>query len=98
MSDLVSVETSDGICRITMNRPAVMNALNRELRRRRTQAHKTGNILPCKSFIIRILRVCSQVRTWINRRFSCRLCAIVILTFPANRTKKNLLRARSGLY
>jgi 2-(1,2-epoxy-1,2-dihydrophenyl)acetyl-CoA isomerase len=42
MSDLVIVETADGICRITLNRPAVMNALNRELRLALTAALRAG--------------------------------------------------------
>jgi 2-(1,2-epoxy-1,2-dihydrophenyl)acetyl-CoA isomerase len=48
MSDLVTVETSGGICRITLNRPAVMNALNRELRQALTAALRAG----CSSRVI----------------------------------------------
>lgn len=32
MAELVRVEVTEGVCRITMNRPEVMNALNREMR------------------------------------------------------------------
>jgi 2-(1,2-epoxy-1,2-dihydrophenyl)acetyl-CoA isomerase len=42
MSDLVTVETAGGICRITLNRPEVMNALNRPLRAELTAALKAG--------------------------------------------------------
>jgi 2-(1,2-epoxy-1,2-dihydrophenyl)acetyl-CoA isomerase len=42
MADLVKVETGGGICRITLNRPSVMNALNRELRRDLTVALRAG--------------------------------------------------------
>lgn len=38
MAELVQVETAGGICRITLNRPEVMNALNRALRRDLTAA------------------------------------------------------------
>jgi 2-(1,2-epoxy-1,2-dihydrophenyl)acetyl-CoA isomerase len=43
MSDLVKVEIEGGICRITLNRPEVMNALNRELRRELTAALVAGH-------------------------------------------------------
>jgi 2-(1,2-epoxy-1,2-dihydrophenyl)acetyl-CoA isomerase len=42
MSDLVAVENGAGICRVTLNRPAVMNALNRPLRRELTAALRAG--------------------------------------------------------
>jgi 2-(1,2-epoxy-1,2-dihydrophenyl)acetyl-CoA isomerase len=42
MSDLVTVETAGGICRITLNRPEVMNALNRPLRAELTAALQAG--------------------------------------------------------
>jgi 2-(1,2-epoxy-1,2-dihydrophenyl)acetyl-CoA isomerase len=42
MSKLVIVETEGGICRITLNRPAVMNALNRDLRTELTAALRGG--------------------------------------------------------
>ena len=42
MSGLVIVETEGGICRITLNRPSVMNALNRELRQDLTAALRAG--------------------------------------------------------
>jgi 2-(1,2-epoxy-1,2-dihydrophenyl)acetyl-CoA isomerase len=42
MSDPVIVDTHGGICRITLNRPAVMNALNRELRTALTDALRAG--------------------------------------------------------
>jgi 2-(1,2-epoxy-1,2-dihydrophenyl)acetyl-CoA isomerase len=42
MSDPVIVETRGGVCRITLNRPAVMNALNRPLRRDLTAALRAG--------------------------------------------------------
>jgi 2-(1,2-epoxy-1,2-dihydrophenyl)acetyl-CoA isomerase len=42
MSDLVIVETLDGICRITLNRPEVMNALNRPMRVALTAALRAG--------------------------------------------------------
>jgi 2-(1,2-epoxy-1,2-dihydrophenyl)acetyl-CoA isomerase len=42
MSDLVIVETAGGICRITLNRPTVMNALNRPLRAELTAALRAG--------------------------------------------------------
>jgi 2-(1,2-epoxy-1,2-dihydrophenyl)acetyl-CoA isomerase len=38
MAELVQVETEGGICRITLNRPEVMNALNRPLRAALTAA------------------------------------------------------------
>ncbi len=43
MGDLVTVEVAGGIHRITMNRPAVMNALNRDLRRALTTAILAGH-------------------------------------------------------
>jgi 2-(1,2-epoxy-1,2-dihydrophenyl)acetyl-CoA isomerase len=43
MSDLVQVETAGGVCRITMNRPQVMNALNREMRAALTAALTEGH-------------------------------------------------------
>jgi 2-(1,2-epoxy-1,2-dihydrophenyl)acetyl-CoA isomerase len=43
MSDLVKVETEGGICRITLNRPEVMNALNRDLRAALTAALLAGH-------------------------------------------------------
>lgn len=43
MGDLVTVETLGGIHRITMNRPGVMNALNRELRRDLRAALEAGH-------------------------------------------------------
>ena len=42
MAELVNVETAGGICRITLNRPGVMNALNRGLRRELTAALRAG--------------------------------------------------------
>lgn len=42
MSDLVTVNTEGGICRITLNRPEVMNALNRDLRRALLAALQAG--------------------------------------------------------
>jgi 2-(1,2-epoxy-1,2-dihydrophenyl)acetyl-CoA isomerase len=42
MSDLLIVETQGGICRITLNRPAMMNALNRGLRAELTAALRDG--------------------------------------------------------
>jgi 2-(1,2-epoxy-1,2-dihydrophenyl)acetyl-CoA isomerase len=42
MGDLVKVEVDSGICRITLNRPEVMNALNRDLRRDLTAALLAG--------------------------------------------------------
>jgi 2-(1,2-epoxy-1,2-dihydrophenyl)acetyl-CoA isomerase len=42
MSDLVIVETEGGICRITLNRPTVMNALNRAIRAELTAALRAG--------------------------------------------------------
>ena len=43
MAELVRVEEAGGICRITLNRPEVMNALNRELRQDLTQALRRGH-------------------------------------------------------
>jgi 2-(1,2-epoxy-1,2-dihydrophenyl)acetyl-CoA isomerase len=43
MADLVQVETSGGVHRITLNRPAMMNALNRSLRRDLTEALVAGH-------------------------------------------------------
>lgn len=43
MADLVTVEVEGGICRITLNRPQVMNALNRELRAALTAALIQGH-------------------------------------------------------
>jgi 2-(1,2-epoxy-1,2-dihydrophenyl)acetyl-CoA isomerase len=43
MGDLVKVEVDGGICRITLNRPLVMNALNRDLRRELTEALLAGH-------------------------------------------------------
>ena len=43
MSELVTVEVEGGICRITLNRPQVMNALNRELRAALTAALIRGH-------------------------------------------------------
>ncbi|WP_374643760.1 enoyl-CoA hydratase-related protein [Tabrizicola sp.] len=43
MGDLVRVETEGGICRITLNRPEVMNALNRPLRAELTAALRAGH-------------------------------------------------------
>lgn len=43
MAELVQVETAGGICRITLNRPEVMNALNRALRRDLTAALLEGH-------------------------------------------------------
>jgi 2-(1,2-epoxy-1,2-dihydrophenyl)acetyl-CoA isomerase len=42
MSDQVIVENAGGICRITLNRPEVMNALNRDLRSALTAALRAG--------------------------------------------------------
>ncbi len=42
MTDLLTVETANGICRITLNRPEMMNALNRPLRRELTAALRAG--------------------------------------------------------
>jgi 2-(1,2-epoxy-1,2-dihydrophenyl)acetyl-CoA isomerase len=42
MGELVKVETAGGICRITLNRPEVMNALNRALRAELTAALRAG--------------------------------------------------------
>ncbi|MCX7289152.1 MAG: enoyl-CoA hydratase-related protein [Rhodobacterales bacterium] len=42
MAEFVTVETESGICRITLNRPEVMNALNRGLRRDLTVALRAG--------------------------------------------------------
>jgi 2-(1,2-epoxy-1,2-dihydrophenyl)acetyl-CoA isomerase len=43
MADLVKVEVQDGIHRVTMNRPEVMNALNREMRRELLAALRAGH-------------------------------------------------------
>ncbi len=43
MADLVTVETAGGVHRVTLNRPEVMNALNRELRRELTAALLAGH-------------------------------------------------------
>ncbi|MFN3578424.1 MAG: enoyl-CoA hydratase-related protein, partial [Tabrizicola sp.] len=43
MTELVQVEWAEGICRITLNRPEVMNALNRALRRELTAALLKGH-------------------------------------------------------
>ena len=43
MADLVTVETGGGVHRITLNRPDVMNALNRDLRRDLTAALMAGH-------------------------------------------------------
>ncbi len=43
MGDLVRVETEGGICRIMLNRPGVMNALNRPLRAELTAALRAGH-------------------------------------------------------
>lgn len=43
MGDLVKVESEAGIHRITLNRPEVMNALNRDLRRELTAALLAGH-------------------------------------------------------
>ncbi len=43
MSDLVKVEVEGGVCRITMNRPEVRNALNRAMRRDLTAALIAGH-------------------------------------------------------
>ena len=43
MGDLVRVDEADGICRITLNRPEVMNALNRPLRAQLTAALRAGH-------------------------------------------------------
>lgn len=42
MSELVKVETGGGICRIALNRPAVMNALNRPMRQELAAALHQG--------------------------------------------------------
>jgi 2-(1,2-epoxy-1,2-dihydrophenyl)acetyl-CoA isomerase len=42
MAELVKVENESGVCRITLNRPEVMNALNRDLRRDLTVALHAG--------------------------------------------------------
>jgi 2-(1,2-epoxy-1,2-dihydrophenyl)acetyl-CoA isomerase len=43
MTDLVAVESRDGVHRITMNRPEVMNALNREMRQELLAALRAGH-------------------------------------------------------
>lgn len=43
MAELVRVETEAGICRITLNRPEVMNALNREMRQQLLAALTAGH-------------------------------------------------------
>jgi 2-(1,2-epoxy-1,2-dihydrophenyl)acetyl-CoA isomerase len=43
MADLVTVETGGGVHRVTLNRPEVMNALNRDLRRDLTAALLAGH-------------------------------------------------------
>lgn len=43
MAELVNVETESGVHRITLNRPEVMNALNRGLRRDLTAALRAGH-------------------------------------------------------
>ncbi|MES2334825.1 MAG: enoyl-CoA hydratase-related protein [Pseudomonadota bacterium] len=43
MGDLVTVEVEDGVHRITLNRPEVMNALNHALRRQLTAALLAGH-------------------------------------------------------
>ena len=43
MSELVKVAVAEGVCRITMNRPEVMNALNREMRVALLAALKAGH-------------------------------------------------------
>jgi 2-(1,2-epoxy-1,2-dihydrophenyl)acetyl-CoA isomerase len=43
MADLVTVETEGGVHRVTMNRPEVMNALNRDMRRELTAALRAGH-------------------------------------------------------
>lgn len=43
MSDLVKVEIENGICRVTMNRPEVMNALNRAMRAELLAALRAGH-------------------------------------------------------
>lgn len=43
MAELVRVETEGGVQRITLNRPEVMNALNRDLRRELTAALLAGH-------------------------------------------------------
>lgn len=43
MGELVRVEVEDGVHRITLNRPEVMNALNRDLRRELTAALLAGH-------------------------------------------------------
>ena len=42
MAEFVTVETGGGICRITLNRPDVLNALNRPLRAELTAALRAG--------------------------------------------------------
>ncbi len=43
MNDVVKVETNGGVHRVTLNRPEVMNALNRDLRRELTAALRAGH-------------------------------------------------------
>jgi 2-(1,2-epoxy-1,2-dihydrophenyl)acetyl-CoA isomerase len=43
MADLVTVETGGGVHRVTLNRPEMMNALNRDLRRELTAALLAGH-------------------------------------------------------
>jgi 2-(1,2-epoxy-1,2-dihydrophenyl)acetyl-CoA isomerase len=43
MADLVRVETGGGVHRVTLNRPEVMNALNRDLRQELTAALLSGH-------------------------------------------------------
>lgn len=43
MADLVTVESGGGVHRVTLNRPEVMNALNRDLRRELTAALLAGH-------------------------------------------------------
>lgn len=43
MADLVRVEVDGGVHRITLNRPEVMNALNRDVRRELTAALRAGH-------------------------------------------------------
>ena len=43
MGELVKVESADGVHRITLNRPEMINALNRDLRRELTAALLAGH-------------------------------------------------------